>query len=73
MKIAIIVLASALSMSSSLAFAQAGEGDANYAASGQMSGESYGVPEFSGAYGAMIHTGRIGRIPHVSRKSGRRD
>jgi hypothetical protein len=69
MKITTIALAAALAKSSSLAFAQAGEGDANYAGSAEMSGGSYGVRGFSSAYGAMIHSRHV----HGSRKSGRRD
>jgi hypothetical protein len=73
MKITTIALASALAMSSSLAFAQAGEGDANFAGSAQMSGGGYGASGFSSAYGAMVHFGRIGRNPHGHRKPERRD
>ena len=50
MKITTIVLASALAMPSSLAFAQAGEGDAGYA--GNASSGGYGGPGYSGVYAA---------------------
>ena len=47
MKLSTIALAAALVVSSTYAFAQAGEGDANYTGSGG----SYGGYGFSGAYG----------------------
>ena len=50
MKITTIILAAALAMPSSFAFAQAGEGDANF--SGGYSSGGYGGPGYSGAYGA---------------------
>jgi hypothetical protein len=55
MKLTTIALAAALAMSASAAFAQAGEGDANYSGGGGGGGfgaGSYGVPAFSGGYGA---------------------
>ena len=69
MKMTTIALAAVLAMSSSLAFAQAGEGDANYAGAAEMSGGGYGVRGFSSAYGAMIHHRHV----HRSRKSDHRD
>src|ERR1700722_18587696 len=51
MKLSTIALAGALALSSTYAFAQAGEGDANFAGGG-YDGGSYGSPGFSGAYGA---------------------
>ena len=50
MKITTIVLASALAMPSSLAFAQAGEGDANY--EGNYTCPGCGGSGYSGVYGA---------------------
>jgi hypothetical protein len=71
MKLPTIALAAVLAMSGSFAFAQAGDGDAGYA--GAASGGGYGARGFSRAYGAIIHTGRIGRNAHWSRKSERRE
>jgi hypothetical protein len=51
MKLSTIALAGALVLSCTYAFAQAGEGDANFAARGYDAG-SYGTSGFSGAYGA---------------------
>jgi hypothetical protein len=51
MKMATMALAAALALSVSPAFAQAGEGDANFAASGGSLGYSGGYGGFSGAYG----------------------
>jgi hypothetical protein len=69
MKLTTIALAAALAMSGSFAFAQAGDGDAGYA--GAASGGGYLARGFSGGYGVIIHTGRIGRNPHWSRKRSR--
>ena len=56
MRLATIALAAALAMSGSFAFAQAGEGDVNYAAA---SGGGYRGHGFS-SYGAIFHVGRHG-------------
>ena len=69
MKRTTIALAAALAMSGSFAFAQAGEGDAGYAGAASGGGSARA---FSGAY-AAIHTGRISRNAHQSRKSERRE
>ena len=66
-KILTLLFVPLLAASTAQAFAQAGEGDANYAADAGGGG-GYG---FSRAYGAMIHTGH--RHRHESRKSDRRD
>jgi len=65
MKLSTIALAGALVLSSTYAFAQAGEGDAGYAG---MSGGGYGRG-FSSAFGAMTHTGRMGGHTHGNRRS----
>jgi hypothetical protein len=51
MKLSTIALAGALVLSSNHAFAQAGEGDANFE-SGGYGATNYGESGFSGAYGA---------------------
>jgi hypothetical protein len=51
MKLSTIALAGVLVLSSTYAFAQAGEGDANYSG-GDYDAGSYGASGFSGAYGA---------------------
>jgi hypothetical protein len=75
MKLTTIALAAAaaLVMSASFAFAQAGDGDAGYA--GRANGGYYGARGFSGVYGygTIIHTGRIGRYAHWSRRYERRE
>lgn len=73
MKLTTIALTAALAMSGSFAFAQAGDGDAGYA--GRANGGYYGARGFSGVYGygTIIHTGRIGRYAHWSRRSERRE
>jgi hypothetical protein len=63
MRLATIALAAALAMSGSFAFAQAGEGDVNYAAAydgGYRGGHGYS------SYGAIFHFGRHGHWHHRS-------
>jgi hypothetical protein len=84
MKMATMALAAAVALSVSPAFAQAGEGDANFAASGgSVGGYSGGYGGFSGGYGgystyspyaqgyAMEPEVRVQRLPPEPRYRGR--
>jgi hypothetical protein len=84
MKLSKIVLAGAFVLTSTYAFAQAGEGDAGYSGGGgggysggysgyaQMPDPGYGAYGYSRGYGAVIHPGRWDRGARWDRRYDRR-